>query len=161
MRSSITIRQVGLDKAAARLREMAARARDVSPAMRDWGQRDVRDAFEEQFSSEGVRLTGKAWEPLSPRYAAWKNKHFPGQPILRRTGEMEDLLVGVPMNIERVTRNSGEFGASSRILGYHQRGTHNQDGSVKMPARPVVRLTEDMTASLTRRIMRHITHGDL
>lgn len=160
MRSSITIRQVGFSNVTQHLRDMAARARDVSPAMQAWGDGDVRLAFEEQFTSEGVRLTGQPWQPLNPAYEAWKARHFPGQPILRRTGEMEALLIGTPMNIERVTRNSGEFGARSNVLGWHQRGTFNQDGSRRMPARPVVRLTKDLTVSLTKRIVRHIVDGE-
>ena len=44
-----------------------------------------------QFASEGVYWTGAPWAPLSPRYAAWKAIHFPGQTILKAKG---DLLRG-------------------------------------------------------------------
>lgn len=67
-------------------------------------------AYEERvFASEGSAGLGK-WAPLSPIYAKWKAIHFPGRPILTRTGRMraaaktlilltEDRLVMGPGNM--------------------------------------------------------------
>lgn len=38
-------------------------------------------SLQERFKSENW----KRWAPLSPRYKAWKEKHYPGMPILQRT----------------------------------------------------------------------------
>src|SRR5512132_1125407 len=44
-------------------------------------------AWDKNFSSQGSEL-GEPWQALSPKYAAWKAKRYPGKGILERTGEM-------------------------------------------------------------------------
>lgn len=34
-----------------------------------------------------------AWEPLSPNYAAWKSKYYPGQPLLVLRNDLRSSLV--------------------------------------------------------------------
>jgi len=45
-----------------------------------------------QFDAEGMGPAG-GWAPLSPRYAAWKSRHYPGQPTMVRTGRLRASLV--------------------------------------------------------------------
>lgn len=139
---------------AERLEAMAARARDVAPAWRAWGD-DVADAFREQFRTEGVRLLRETWAPLTPRYKRWKDKHFPGKRILERSGAMRDDFTVRPLNIERVDSDSCAFGSSRKPAKWHQKGTR------KMRARPIARSTADLEASAHRHIKRHIVRGDL
>jgi hypothetical protein len=139
---------------AERFEAMARRARNTAPAWWAWAD-DVADAFREQFRTEGVRLLKSTWDPLSPRYKRWKDRHFPGRPILERSGAMRDDFTRRPMNIERVDEHSGTFGSSRKPAKWHQRGTR------KMPARPIARATDDLHASAKRHLTRHIVHGDL
>lgn len=54
---------------------------------------DLRPAFERvvpivpQMVADTFAAQGPGWRPLSPGYAAWKAAHFPGQPLLVRSGE--------------------------------------------------------------------------
>lgn len=48
--------------------------------------RDILDNFESAGSGVG------GWKPLSDDYAAWKEKHFPGAPILMQTGALKTSL---------------------------------------------------------------------
>lgn len=41
-----------------------------------------------QFKSEGAYWGGYPWQPLSPRYAAWKALHYPGKGILVAEGDL-------------------------------------------------------------------------
>jgi len=66
---------------------------------------------------------GAPWKRLSPSYAAWKQQHFPGQPILRRTGLMLD-------SAHLITRGDTFLVRSMPYGKYHQFGTN------KMDARP-------------------------
>jgi hypothetical protein len=133
---------------------MARRAQDTAPAWRVWGE-DVADAYRQQFYTEGARLLHSVWAPLSPKYAAWKAKHFPGKTILRRRDVMMDDFTARPMNIERVDHHSGTFGSGRKPAKWHQRGTRF------MPARPIARADEELHAAARRHLLRHITHGDL
>jgi hypothetical protein len=67
--------------------------------------------------------TGRPWAALSPGYAAQKSKRYPGEPILRATGRMQDTSRIVPYQ-------TGFNVKTTTYGGYHQFGTS------KMPARP-------------------------
>lgn len=78
---------------------------------------------------------GRPWAKLSPGYAAWKDKKYPGQPILRATGKMEDTAKIVPYRTG-FNVNTTRYGA------YHQFGTR------KMPARPWMGIPPKALAAL-------------
>jgi hypothetical protein len=65
----------------------------------------------------------RPWAQLTPKYALWKSKNYPGQPILRATGQMQDSA--------QIFYRQGQFLVRSTYYGrYHQFGTS------KMTARP-------------------------
>jgi hypothetical protein len=150
--------QDALGRKADEILAMAARAADTAPAWRAWGD-DVEHAFREQFDSQGVRLTGEVWAPLSPRYAAWKARHFPGMPILRRTDVLFASMTHRPMAVERVTGHSGEYGTDVRSRRGAPYPKFHQHGTRFMPARPLVRTTPDLVAAAARHLRQHILHG--
>lgn len=47
---------------------------------------------DEQFDARGHGPVAGPWAPLSPKYAKWKEVHFPGMPILERTGVLRAAL---------------------------------------------------------------------
>ena len=65
----------------------------------------------------------RPWQQLSPRYQAWKSEHYPGQPILRATGLMQDVAY--------IYTRGDKFLVRSTNYGKYQ-----QFGTSKMPARP-------------------------
>jgi hypothetical protein len=82
----------------------------------------------------GGRFKSGAWAPLSPAYREWKKKHFPGQPILVRSG---DLRESVRWDGARLGAG-GQFDAqpgfviAGTTIPY---GKHHQNGAGKMPKR--------------------------
>jgi len=65
----------------------------------------------------------RPWARLTPRYASWKAQNYPGQPILRATGLMQDLAF--------IYTRGNVFKVKSTPYGkYHQFGTS------RMAARP-------------------------
>lgn len=83
---------------------------------------DLRDIAQEQFGGEGIGDSGK-WPALSPRYAAWKRRHFPGKSILRRTDRLIESLTGNRADsIVEARPDSLEFGTRVPYAIYHQRG---------------------------------------
>lgn len=110
---------------------------------------DLRDEFKEiardfhetveqkQFATEGAYGAG-GWAPLSPGYAAWKGKNYPGMPILQLTGRLMESLTGKTSDtIEEIGRQDFRLGTKAPYAIYHQKGTG------RMPARPIIKLTED------------------
>lgn len=54
----------------------------------DWVESEFRKIQKEIFDSEGGASAGGKWKPLSPAYAAWKQKKYGNLPILQRMGGM-------------------------------------------------------------------------
>lgn len=63
------------------LREPLARIRD-----------QISIAIREQFDTHGAHGLGGGWQPLNPDYEKWKAVHFPGKPLMERTGALRDDL---------------------------------------------------------------------
>jgi len=85
----------------------------------------------------GGRFAGGRWAPLSPRYAAWKKKAFPGMGILEATGELRDSFrwngssLG-PGGIFEPYEQYVLVGTSVAHAGAHQYGVKARN----LPARP-------------------------
>jgi phage gpG-like protein len=65
----------------------------------------------------------RPWQQLTPRYADYKNKKYPGQPILKATGLMQEIA--------HITTRGNVFLVNSTYYG-----KYNQFGTSKMAARP-------------------------
>ncbi len=80
-----------------------------------------------QFESEG-RFAAAGWAPLSPAYAAWKARRYPGKPILQATGQMRRAFDNPQRSVSPHTLT---LTVNDPKAAFHQDGTNN------MPARPV------------------------
>lgn len=105
---------------------------------------------------------GPGWAPLSPRYSKWKAKHYPGMPLLVRTGALQASLT-VPDsegNINEIYPTEMLLGSDLKVpsgkytLGMlHQTGTRPHKGSPNgMPARPPVIIRPALQAQWNRRL---------
>jgi len=103
----------------------------------------------EMFSSQGGAAGG--WAKLSPQYAEWKARNYPGRPILQRTGAMMESFTGRsgPFSRFSLSPKRLEMGADTPYAGYHQKGMG------KMPKREVVKLTERQKREWMKHIHEH------
>lgn len=69
-----------------------------------------RDLMTEQFSSEGSLAGG--WAALSPKYAEWKEEHYPGRPIGVLRGYLRDAMTGKAGYSELVGKTQASWGMS-------------------------------------------------
>lgn len=78
----------------------------------------------EQFNTEGAR-GGERWAPLTANYGKWKEAHFPGQPILVRTGRLRRSLsvLGTGDSIREREAQSLTLGTRVPYAGFHQYGS--------------------------------------
>jgi phage gpG-like protein len=132
-----------------KLRFAVAGAHEVLRTFSRWteGVEDLGPAFEtitedfyqisaDQFESEG-RYGSGGWVALSPRYAAWKAKAYPGAKVLEREGWLKGALTGQnDYRIREIGKHELQMGANLPYGLYHQTGTR------RMPARPPIQLTE-------------------
>ncbi len=117
---------------------------DLSPVLEEIA--DVLDRSAAQAFATSGASSGGRWAALSSRYAMWKARHYPGQPILVATGALRASMGSV----RNITPKRLEWGTDDRKARYHQGGTS------KMPARPIIRLT-----SKERTLMTKLVHAYL
>lgn len=109
---------------------------------------ELRKITAEQFAAQGRGPTGK-WKALSPKYAAWKAKRYPGAPILVRTGDLKQSLTSNSAHsIVRATPDLLEFGTSLPYAIYHQTRVPQK----RLPRRPVFDFTEADKTRITKAI---------
>lgn len=79
-----------------------------------------------QFEAEGRGPNRGKWAPLSPAYAAWKRRHYPGRGILRRTNRLYRALTRSrgAQSLRYYTAKELRFGtALVPYASFHQVGT--------------------------------------
>lgn len=73
--------------------------------------------------AERFSASGPGWKPLSPAYASWKAEHFPGQPLLVRTGRMRGELLEITKGgASRVQANRLDLTPRTPYFPVHQQG---------------------------------------
>jgi len=126
MALKITVDSMQVQALFARLRELVANPRS---ALVEIGNRILgvaRQSFESQASPEGA-----PWVALNLKYAAWKQKRFPGRNILQRHGALLRTL------FSQVEEKSVTVGSPPIYSGIHQFGGRaGRRLAALIPARP-------------------------
>jgi phage gpG-like protein len=104
--------------------------------------------WKKQFAQEGGYTNRSRWSPLSPRYAAWKQRHYPGKPILQLTGALFNSLTRRPFGVEEITAHTMVIGTDVPYAKYHQVG-----GPPYLPARPIIGPPPKPDAKIFAKIM--------
>lgn len=133
------------------LERVADNVEDATPAWEAMADRFV-TVERRQFSSEGRYASG-GWAPLSPRYAAWKARHYPGQKILQREGDLIRSLTERPFGVEVITPQKMWIGSSVEYGAYHQHG------GPRLPRRRPVELTEGERRRWVKILQRFVMTG--
>lgn len=138
--------EVQMDRGIQRFTEGIADYRPVWPVIED----DFYATEKDQFKSEGAE-GGDSWQPLSPAYAAWKEAHFAGKPILQREGDlMASLTSGNDPNAVKIEeRRTLTLGSKVPYAIYHQSLAERKS---RLPRRPEINLPE----AFKRSVMHHI-----
>ena len=137
--------EVQMDRGIARFADGVADYRPIWPIIED----DYYAQEKDQFASQGAE-GGSPWQPLSDQYAGWKAQHYPGQPILQRTGALYRSLTspndGNGVRIEG--RKVLTLGTTLPYAIYHQSIAPRN----RLPRRPEIMFPE----AFKRSVMAHI-----
>ncbi len=90
--------------------------------------------LKEQFAAEGEGPNRGAWKALSPGYAAWKERVYPGQPKLVATGRMREALTSEGSPFAMRVYSGAQFNFGTQGVEY---ASFHQTGAGKMPDRPL------------------------
>lgn len=114
-----TVKATGLVEVTAKLRRLGERLRDPRPIL---------EAIELGFYEVEVRqfdsLGQGQWPPLSERYRRWKERAYPGKPLMVREGDLREGLTqqGGAYQVRRLGSNTLELGTSRPGAAAHQSG---------------------------------------
>jgi len=97
-----------------------------------------------QFDAQGDGPRGQ-WEPLSPAYADWKERAFPGNPILVLSGKMREGLTSSASPYAARAFSSDTFSFGTQGVEY---ASFHQLGTPKMPDRPPFDFSADFERDL-------------
>jgi len=106
------------------------RADNLIPVWR-WARQELERSNAANFAQNGLP-SGGAWDPLDPKYGAWKSSRFPGAPTLVRTGKLFRSLTELRGLPNYIRKDSAAFGTNVEYAKFHQRGTF------KMPKRQII-----------------------
>jgi hypothetical protein len=110
----------------------------------------------EQFKAQGRGAHGK-WKALSSAYAEWKQRHFPGKSILRRTDRLYNAATSGTESVGRGTRTS--VGYMYRYLitvpygEFHQDPKYDPHPSTRRIFDPDARQGKGISAAIARTII--------
>lgn len=122
---------------------------DLQPAFEQITQ-SFYEGEERQFASQGAAGSG-GWKPLSSAYKKWKDRRYPGRPLLVMTGALRDALTSKsgPGAVYVIERKRLTMGTDLEVAQYHQKG------SSRMPARKPIQLTDAQKNQWVKFIHQH------
>jgi len=129
--------QIDTDDLVEYMQDLGLRMEDLQPVFDRYGEYLVDEHILMQFRRQGFP---KRWAALSPAYARWKARHYPGKPILEATGRMRRGFrwEARPRSLRVINRvRAGQQRGSQPRWFYHQSGTD------VMPARKMLQITDD------------------
>lgn len=95
---------------------------------------DLKTLWKNNFLENGLPSGG--WKPLDAEYGSWKSVHFPGAPLMIRSGKLFRSLSDLRGNPNKIDKKEATFGTNVKYADFHQSGTS------KMPARTIVFVTD-------------------
>lgn len=121
------------------------------------------EAEQQLFAREGRTSEHGKWEELSPRYAAWKAKHYPGMPILTLTGRFRGSMTDPSgQHTEFKQPRRLVWGSDYKVSGGHDLGgIHAEGRSPHMPAREPIRITQNNVDDMADVIVDYLLDFDL
>ena len=115
-----------------------------TPTQKQWAPILLKDQ-KLSWQRESDPTTGRPWKSLTPDYRLSKDKKYPGEPILRATGKMQD----------RAKIQPKEDGFEVQTTAY---GRYHQFGTLKMAARPWVGIPDNSLQHLVPIAWRNILY---
>lgn len=148
---NITIDQKDLEVT---LRGLQEGLGDLRPVWQGAAHQIFLDMMQAHFVSEGQH-SGEGWVPLSPGYAAWKERNYPGQPLMRLTDRLFGSLTTKddPEHVFRSGPSFAEYGTQVRYAPAHHYGYPPRN----LPVRRVIpRLTTEEGERLVDAIVAYL-----
>jgi len=124
---------------------------DWRPVFREY-HKDFLSMMRAQFISQGGLVGG--WQPLSPTYAARKERERPGRRIMVYDGDLEAALSdpGAPGQVLRLGPGTAVMGTDIGYAAAHDRGAPSRS----LPLRQLIPDAEEIESDLAARTLQYL-----
>jgi hypothetical protein len=75
---------------------------DMSPVFKEF-LNEYKEIIAQNFESRGKIMERERWAQYTPIYLAWKQKHFPGKPMLEITGDLKNAALNFQSQVGQKT----------------------------------------------------------
>lgn len=140
MSMSISVTVTGDDTLLNKLENFGAQLVMMEGAMNSIGKELTAFFANQVFASQGGIL-GENWADLSPAYAVWKAKMYPGRPPLVRTGEMQNSFVFESDQSSVTIANNADY------FAYHQ---SDQERTSNLPRRTMMAVSPEVNSIIVQ-----------
>jgi phage gpG-like protein len=150
----VTVKPEGIRVFQQRLNDIASRSDDATPVLRK-----VAEEFRSDQRANFARGGRPRWKPLSPEYAAWKARKYPGRPVGVLTGAMRAALVSKfdPYHLEVVKSDQLRVGSTNPVSNLFN-GKHTVH---KQPKRKLISLTPTRRREYLKMVQDYLVDGEL
>ncbi len=135
---------------------MVSKTTDLTPVWAIARQniiRDIKKVFETEGGSMGQKWVGLSKNTIKDR----ERKGFPPRPILVRTGTLRNSLFGGKLGIDKMTKNSWEYGTSVPYAIYHQSRRPRR----KLPRRAFLYISNKFKGDLVKYMHKYMVTGKI
>jgi len=130
---------------------ISAALKDLQEPLEEYGRYIVEEHIPRQFEAQGFP---QRWPSLKTEYRKWKEKHYPGKPILVRTGRMKaGFSYQVTKRTLRVV-NRVTAGQRNRTPRWSWHQEPSEDSPLR--ARPMLQTTEKDLVILSEHVFDHL-----
>ena len=120
-----------------------------------------RDLAKDQFDQQG----SPSWPALAPKYQAWKNRYYPGRPILVRSGKLRNSVTKEYSSFHFAKKSKNTLEIGTQNISYarvHQFGFFGSQRkrrvTIKIPQREYIR-PKQYTNDLEKRFQKVIINS--
>lgn len=104
----------GAPQLQARLQKVVERIGSLQPTFTKVGETMIKFYSTQPFLSQGG-VYGRPWDPLNPKYEAYKERKYPGRGILVASGKMQDSFKAHATSSRVEITNSAEYFAKHQL----------------------------------------------
>lgn len=101
--------------------------------------KEIADDFEQRKMPQVFAQQGPGWPALAASTVRYKERHFPGTTILRRTDRLYDSLTGGADGVREISSNQMILGTNVEYGRFHQ----SPEPRTKLPRRAFLEITEE------------------
>jgi hypothetical protein len=107
------------DRAKKTFVKLAEKIKDLTPIWSKFTDYYQNEIIPAAWSTKGAIMEGERWKPLTEKYRKWKQKKYPGKPLLVLTNKLFSAAQGGSGWYQKLKKRSMEMGVQGSLYFYY------------------------------------------